>query len=584
MSSCENVIIITTIILRISTSSLSVACVLLTPPWCRAMRGIYHIPAAVHGPEWAGFSSARPSRTAQGQREPKPRERPQGLVVGQGCRSSGRPPTDAAFTVTATATAGGQPCSADPLPSSQCREEPGPALQTTALHGDSHPWPSPDRSSASFLVLTLGFLRRLVEIPLAAKGEKWSDNSHATRRISTVDNTRDERLRDWADWGDRVGRGSGQNEQSSPVAEPPWRDLADALNKVSVLDAEQGLHSRLIDEISPTLLVEGLVPLVVGMFRPPPNVFRRCKLHHGSGGSDDSGITCCCGSSDVSIFLGSAVRDSLASNHDRETNATSIDDDRQRHVVVSSVSNVSDVSGVADTARDGHIRIPTPETAPVTDTQRRDGHTRGTEVSSLPSQLGFDSAGGKDVAGDASESREVPSAGSMSSSSLSSGDYSTTTFLDEDASVLSSITSHSARTTHLHPPISSGGQAHTSGGSADTNGDVRRKSLLELSAGRDLSAGQESTAAAAEVVSVNNHASRRAVRRFSRSGRLDLAVLAEMLRANAHIEYFGLARDARMFADALNRLAGDNSSSDSDKMRQLPARTASKMSRLSSSS
>lgn len=585
MGSCENVVITTAILLIISTSPLSVACVLPTPPCYRALRGIYHIPAAVHCAEWAGFSSARPSRTAQGPREPKPRKRPHGLVTGQGCRSSGRAPTDAAFPATATATAGSQRCSADPPPSPQCREEAGPALQTTAMHGDSHPWPSPDRSSASFLVLTLGFLRRLVEIPLAAKGEKWTGNSNATIMGSTVDTTRDERLRDWADWGDRVGRGSGQNEQSSPVAEPPWRDLADALNKVSVLDAEQGLHSRLIDDISPTLLVEGLVPLVVGMFRPPPDVFRRCKLHHGSGGSDDSsGITCCCGSSDVSIFLGSAVRDPLASNHDRETNATSIDDDRQRHVVVSSVSNVSDVSGVADTARDGHIRIPTPDTAPVTDTQRRDGHARGTEVSSLPSQLGFDSSGGKDVAGDASESSELLSAGSISSSSLSSGGDSTTTFLDEDASVLSSITSHSAHTTHLHPPTSSGGQAHRSGGSADTNGDVRRKSLLELSAGRDFSAGQEATAAAAEVVSVNNHVSQSAVRRFSSSGGLDLAVLAEMLRANAHIEYFGLARDARMFAIALNRLAGDNSSSDSDKMRQLPARTASNISRLNSSS
>lgn len=440
-------------------------------------------------------------------------------------------------------------------------------------------------------MLTLGFLRRLVEVPHAAKGQQWFRSNHGSRRGSTVDARRDERLHEWDDCGDRAGRGSGKNEQLPPAAKPPWRDLADALNRISVLDAEQGLHRRLIDEISPTLLVKGLVPLIVGMFRPPPNVFRRCKLHHGSdgiGGSSggagtggDSGNTCCCGSSDVGIFLGSAVRDLLASDNRREANTKNIDDDRQRHV---GFSSVSDVSGVATIARDGHIRIPIPETAPGAETRRRDAGcscARGTEVSSLPSQLGFDSAGGKDAASDALELSEAP-ASDISSSSVSSGGYSTTTFLDEDASVLSSITSHSARTTHLHPPTSIGGQPLRSG-RADTNGDMRRKSVLELPAEHDFSAGQEATAAA-EVVSVNNYASKCSVCRFPNRGGLDLAVFTEMLRANAHIEYFGLARDARMFADELNRLAGDNSSNGSERMRQLPARTASKMSRLSSSS
>ena len=434
-----------------------------------------------------------------------------------------------------------------------------------------------------------------MEVPLAAKGQQWFGSNHGSRWGSAVDARHDERLHEWDNCGDRVGRGSDKNEQFPPAAKPPWRDLADALNRISVLDAEQGLHSRLIDEMSPTLLVKGLVPLIVGMFLPPPNVFRRCKLHDGSdgiGGSSagagaggDSGHICCCGSSHVGIFLGSAVRDLLAGNTRREASANNIDDDRQRHVGVSSVCNASDVSGVANTARDGHIRIPTPETAPGAETQRRDGRSscaRGTEVSSLPSQLGFDSAGGKDAPSDASELGDAPASDSISSSSLSSGGYSTTTFLDEDASVLSSITSHSARTTHLHPPTSIGGQPHRSG-SADTNGDVRQKSALELSARRDFSAGQEVTAAA-EAASVNNYAPRCSVCRSPNSGGLDLAVLTEMLRANAHIEYFGLARDARMFADALNRLAGDNSSTGSEKMRQLPARTASKMSTLSSSS
>lgn len=401
-----------------------------------------------------------------------------------------------------------------------------------------------------------------------------------------MDARRDERLRDWDDWGDRVGRGSRQTGESPPVTEPPWRALADALNKIRVLDAKQGLHSQLVDEMSPTLLVEGLVPLIVGMFRPPPNVFRRCKFHHGSGGSnssgggDDSGDTCCCGSSAVGIFLGSTVRGLLAINNSIATNAANIDNDRQRHIGVRSVSNISDVSGFADTAQDGHIRIPTPETAPGAYAQRRDGRScaRGTEVSSLPSQLGFDSAGGKDVAGDAS----APADDSTSRSSLSSRGYSIPTFLGEDASVLSSITSHSARTTRLHPPTSFGGKAHKMG-SVDTNGDMRRKRLREMSAGRDFSAGQEASAAA-EAVSLNNHESRCAVCRFPNSGGVDLAVLAEMLRANTHIEYFGLVRDARMFADALNRLAGDNSSSSgSDKMRQLPGRSTSKIPSLSSS-
>ena len=648
----------------------------------------------------------------QGQLGPTSIEKPNGIGACGCCRGDERPSTAATF-VTATAvaadadadadanndngndqgndndndvTADSQRCSADPplLPQqrrkNRCAQQ---GQQVTTSHGHLHHarGHSPDRSSASFLVLTLGFLRRLVEVPLSTKNERLAAN-HGSERGLKVGARREERVSDSGNSSDWVGRDSGQREQPPPAAAlapaPPWRDLADGLEKINMLDAEQGLHVRLVDEIAPNL-VESLVPLIVEIFRPPPDVFHRCKVHHGS--SSSSGSACCCGSSGVGFFLGSVVRellasktdsrainattntdrensgltidrDKIASNNDRKAHATNTVGDQQRQLGV----GVSDVSDIADTAPDGHLRMPTPETTIIgTNAQRRDSRESGargafpSEVSSLPSQLGFTSVGGKDTGRGASVPDEPPEddLSSSLSSSLSSRGDSATTFLNDDASVISSITSHSAHTATFHPPtlIKSTGSFDV-----DTNGDVQRKSLLletptrrnvtnddihrssigesstrrdypgdelnriglgEISARRDSFDEQEAAGAAVEIVSIpsrptpsispapcrvnNSRTYFSVVKRCPIGTSFDLAVLAEMLRVNTHIEYFGLARDARMFADVLNRLAEGssnnsngsdslqnrmsegNNSSDSDTTRQPPIGTTSDM-------
>lgn len=132
-----------------------------------------------------------------------------------------------------------------------------------------------------FLVLTLAFLRALVE-----KHSTHDDEVHAG------------------------GAGRLDGAQPTAGARPC---LTDALSRVPTLDANSGLHGRLIDEIPPALY-QTLVTIVDQALRPTPDMSSRSEDGVGSEGDCNRWHQ---HPSQLGAFLGSAVRDVLESRGKR---------------------------------------------------------------------------------------------------------------------------------------------------------------------------------------------------------------------------------------------------------------------------
>lgn len=194
-----------------------------------------------------------------------------------------------------------------------------------------------DRPGGIFLVLTLGFLRRLVALAsVSADGSSGHPSStaslngqgseHASSRGELRYNnaTRphdDEYEIGGRRWSSNGGLGGGGNEYAAAAEYAEvLSDLTAALRNIHAFSFEQGgLHGRLIDAMSPTLC-RNLVPLITEAFEPPPGVIIRACNPFDVGWNnrrvDDAGgggLFCAhgfaaSGNSEIASFLGSTVR------------------------------------------------------------------------------------------------------------------------------------------------------------------------------------------------------------------------------------------------------------------------------------
>lgn len=391
-------------------------------------------------------------------------------------------------------------------------------------------------------MLTLGFLRRLVEKAAQTNSEQPAVADDSSAGGISLDSRDDEQLLH----RDDTERGAvRQLESLSKAPVPPWSHLAAALDNVRVLDAEQGVHGRLVEGMRPTLF-QPLLQLIARTFQPPPGI---CRVFENRNDSGHIGKAWRNIHRELGSYLGLAVRNLLTSKSGssgstvvanpgyRHRNGEIIGDDASGADGVQTFGASAQSAGQSlDAQRRCDPSRSLSNATPVGDSdQASAATTRPTCLAGVARPTGGQ---GEEAAGD-------------SSSVVSGGGYSTGTFIAEDSSRSSDLSAQGTSATTLHTYEERVDQASSS--SVDTNYGVNEDSSGEWSAGLDPLARERDTAAGGE--DIFNCSSRSKHCRFPYPRGSDLAVLADMQRANDHTEFPGLGQDARMLADALGRLA-----------------------------
>lgn len=382
-------------------------------------------------------------------------------------------------------------------------------------------------------MLTLGFIRQLVETlaigdepPLATSNNK--SNYKRGNDVTTYPGSDEPR---------REMRGV---ESTMAVEVPPWADVSAALRCIREFSAEKGVHDRLIN-VMPLTACQALVSAIARAFWPPPEAFRRHKRHNIRGEFDS--------------FLGAVVREKLtcgcrACRHRNDCITTDADGGG----VGRYLADEDDSSGSARGEDSLASAVPGDRRTPWSDVPielpEKLFMTEVEETSWTENDLASVDRlkSGHGVKHSAFERDEGTPGGSLS---ISSGDgYSTSTFIAEDEMSVSFPSGRDVSGTTVFTsdePIDQPGRDHSGSTDGDANGRFIDASTAAPEAPVRQEVPETSTVRCAFRAGREN--------RYLHPGGLDVATLAEMQRANSHVQFPELARDARMFACALATLA-----------------------------
>lgn len=408
--------------------------------------------------------------------------------------------------------------------------------------------------SREFLVLTLGFLRCLVESASEACRPPYQKGHSSV--------TKNHQSGHWEYGGNQDGEVGRELLRSThqpfpPMPQPPtppWDTIAMGLRQVRVIDAEQGVHGRLRDALGPTLL-GALARLIVRAFLPPSSE-NACRSGRSQVSFDDSTGKGLANVSEFTTFLGSTVRDILWRNragsdgHDDDVIA-----DRQNSTSDGRV--IANGNPASDSVRDGTLCM------------RDDGNERGRSATPgvVNSSARDINRSDLDLPSTNNVCAENPSTVSESinwvntvveeaanieqhapnSGGDSSGGYSGDTFQAED------FFDSSCRENLLLGNGSNNKHGSYKGHYSSRGGDNVVTGVLDSTIDDDIILGEPIAGegvAAAEEQGIESTGDGSVC-----PPRDCLAALAEMQRVNNHLHIPGLVDDARAFANKLACLA-----------------------------
>lgn len=429
---------------------------------------------------------------------------------------------------------------------------------TTRSRGRQHSHKS-TQAGDRFLLMTLGFLRYLVRTTATDECQRSfgtgvnapGDPPGMFDRHGGTCRTGEETTKSAA------GQPRERPQTANPL--PTWNEVATVLENVALYSSKHELHGRLCDTLSP-VVCKILVHIIAEVFEPPPCT--RHRRRQRSSEDEEVGYTIP-SPFDFGSFLGSTVRDVLAlrpcSTQSKPVGGTT----RGGEGHISQNCDLSAASRPEDDMRElarGDNWLHSYQGG----NRRRDRGAYRLPAGRLAHdsliEIGDRKDDGTSTKGHTSA---TPNTGAMMVGAVDSvsseGRYSTNTFMSEDGPVLSRPTVGVVHTVRRQCDEGEGvdgigsGERDVSDDETDRSSGVRNISpggveTIPGTKGRAAWRGDQG-----ESVRDGHPRGRRTTSPFPCD--VDFSVLAEMQRANPHVVFPGLARDARIFADALIRLA-----------------------------
>lgn len=337
------------------------------------------------------------------------------------------------------------------------------------------------------------------------------------------DNSHDEHVRDST---------MGQLQRLSPEVDNVFLDLSNTLMGIRMLSTDQGMHGRIADAMPPKMS-QALVHIIAGNFRPPPEIFLWGIQYYGKGDGD----TVSHSQLEFRSFLGLTVRDLLCSRMSgkgrdvRRVNAyknsinTSGNMGKNNLLLTTATAQCSPGSHGLGEAFGGPRFL-----------------TDDKELAQKDAVLIVPQEGRSNAEGSVMGQNEDAKGDSYPV--FYYGGYSFNKFTSEDSSLSTQTGSHASEKNVCRLAKDAGQLGAVNIRSGNSTGEDNLGFKVELD-----------YPSLDKRLIVVDPSSRSDYYRLPCPGDVDASLLAEMQRTNDHLEFPGLARDARIFADELLHLA-----------------------------